>query len=119
MTAKTAKADKWESTMSPAEACALIDAAQIEFDKGNEDAGNAIIEKAPLMPEIAMCLATGVGFGPRTLKESGMNLADADKKFGHDWLDRLIAAEEKYKYRWLERIAAAKKEYGHDWLKHL
>lgn len=85
----TTKIDNWESTMSREEACALIDAADIEFEKGNEEEGYAILAKIPLPPEFAMCYATQAGLGPEALKESGLNLADAEKKYGHGWLERL------------------------------
>lgn len=85
----TAKIDNWESTMSREETYALRNAAEIEFQKGNEDEGYAILEKIPLAPSLAMGFATQVGLGPQALKDSGFNLKDAEKKYGHDWLERL------------------------------
>ena len=93
----TKKADNWDSTMSREETYALLEAAHIEFKRGNDEAGDAILMKIPLAPSPAMCYATQVGLGPKALKESGLNLADANKKFGPDWLERL--AEEQQK-RW-------------------
>ncbi len=85
----TAKVEHWESTMSRAETYALLDAAEVEFEKGNEDGAYAILEKIPLAPEFARCFATQVGLGPEALRKSGLNLADAEKTYGHDWLERL------------------------------
>lgn len=85
----TTKIDTWESTMPREEARALIDAAAVEFEKGDDDAGYALLQKIPLAPEFAMCFATQVGLGPEVLKTSGFNLDDAEKKYGHDWLERL------------------------------
>lgn len=89
----TEQDDNWDSTMSPEETDALMDAAQVEFKKGNEAAGYALLAKIPLAPSLAMAYATQAGLGPKALKKSGLNLADADKKFGHDWLERLIDAK--------------------------
>lgn len=85
----TTKIDAWESTMSRAETYALMEAADIEFENGNEDEGYAILEKIPVMPEIAMCLANAAGFGPGALEKSGLNLKDAEAKYGPDWLQRI------------------------------
>ena len=93
----TEKKDNWDSTMSREETYALLEAADVEFEKGNEEAGYALLYKIPLAPSLAMCYATQVGLGPEALKKSKLNLADADKKFGPDWLERL--ANEKHK-RW-------------------
>lgn len=85
----TAKTDNWDSTMSREETYALRKAAEIEFEKGNEDEGYAILMKIPLAPSLAKCYATQVGLGPEALKTSGLNLKDAEKEYGHDWLERL------------------------------
>lgn len=85
----TAKTDNWDSTMSREETYALLDAADIEFEKGNKDAGYAILMKIPLPPSFAMCYATQAGLGPEALKASGLNLKDAEKEYGHDWLEQL------------------------------
>lgn len=66
-----------------------MEAANIKFKKGNEEEGYAILAKIPLAPELAMCYATQIGLGPDALRESGLNLADAEKKYGHDWLECL------------------------------
>lgn len=85
----TAKLDTWESTMSREETQALMDAADIEFAKGNDDAAYAILERIPLAPELAMCLATQAGIGSDALKKSGLNLKDAEAEYGTDWLERV------------------------------
>ena len=90
----TEKTDNWDSTMSREEAGALRRAAEVEFEKGNDEAGYALLKKIPLAPRLAMGYATQAGLGPEVLKKRGMNLADADKKFGHGWLDCLIDAKE-------------------------
>jgi len=89
----TKMADNWDSTMSREETYALLEASDVEFEKGNEEAGYALLAKIPLAPSLAMCYATQVGLGPEALKRSGLNFADADKKFGADWLERLIDAK--------------------------
>lgn len=80
-------ADNWDSTISREETYALLDAADIEFEKGNEDEGHGILMNIPLPPGIAMCYATQAGLGPELLKASGLNLKDAERKYGHDWLE--------------------------------
>lgn len=85
----TAKNDNWDSTMPREETYALLDAADIEFEKGNKDAGYAILKKIPLAPDLAMCYATQAGLGPKILKTRGFNLKDAERRYGHDWLERL------------------------------
>ena len=93
----TKKKDNWDSTMSREETYALLEASDVEFEKGNEEAGYALLFKIPLALSLAMCYATQVGLGLEALKESGLNLADADKKFGSDWLERLVKENRK---RW-------------------
>lgn len=85
----TTKIAERNSTMPWEETLALLDAADIELEKGNEDAAFALIQKVPLMPELALCFATQAGLGPEVLKTSGFNLADAERKYGRDWLERL------------------------------
>lgn len=75
--------------MSRKETLALLDAAYTELENGHEDEAFALIQKVPLAPELAMCYATQAGLGPKELKTSGFNLKDAEKKYGHDWLERL------------------------------
>jgi len=85
----TTKTDNWDSTMSREETYALLDAADVEFEKGNKDEGYAILKRIPLAPSLAMCYATQAGLGPKVLESRGFNLQDAEKKYGHDWLERV------------------------------
>jgi len=85
----TAKIDTWESTMSWEETKALMDAADVEMEKGNEDRAYEILQEIPLAPELAKCLATMAGMDPMALKTSGLNLKDAEIKYGTDWLERI------------------------------
>lgn len=75
--------------MTEAEIDALENEALKAYHQGDFERGNEIARKIPLKPELAMCLATQAGYGPEALKKSGLNLTEADAKYGSGWLERL------------------------------
>lgn len=75
--------------MTEAEIDALVNEALEAYRHGDWKRGEEVACKIPLKPELAMCLATQAGYGPKALKESGLNLTEADAQYGEHWLESL------------------------------
>lgn len=85
----TTSKDDNQRLMTEEEIYALLDAANEADDRGDEEEALRITKLIPLKPILAWTLATQAGYGPERLKRSGLNLSEAEAKYGPNWLDKL------------------------------
>ena len=72
--------------MSHEEKTRLYRLADEARERGDFEEAESIIDQIPLDPDIAM-IAKKVS-GSEYLKNSGLNLTDAEEFYGKDWLDK-------------------------------
>lgn len=76
----------FESTMSDEEASRLIDLHYALLKEGKEDEAHEVVRQIPAHP--CHALTQLVMLGKEDIFVLDMNLADAEKAYGPDWMDR-------------------------------
>lgn len=78
--------DDFESTMSYEETEQLLERFDKLWDQGKEEEAERVSAMLPVEPGFA--LTQYVMLGKEGLLSAGLNLKDAEKAYGSDWLDR-------------------------------